>query len=85
LGGAALAQGLDANAPLRERLKARQAAGALLRAVLHLRTWDSEHRTVRFIDDGYDEAQRLVRAWEALGDAGFRAVEASWEQLSAAL
>lgn len=85
LGGAALAAGLDSNAPLRERLKARQAGGALLRAVLHLRTWDAEHRTVRFIDEGYDEAQRLVRAWEALGDGGFRAVEAAWEQLSAAL
>lgn len=74
--GDALAQGLRQDAPLRERTEARRAAGAFLRSLATLREWDQAHRAVRFIDDGYDVAQKLVKDWERLGDAGFsRAAE----------
>lgn len=74
---------LNQDTPLRERTEARRAAGALLRGVGRLRAWDAEHRAVRFIDDGYDLAQELVRAWERLGDRGFRAAERIVSELEA--
>lgn len=64
---------LNPDAPLRERTEARRQAGALLRALERLRAWDREHRGVRFIDDGYELAQRLVKDWERLGEPGFGA------------
>lgn len=69
--GEALTQGMKLDAPLRERTEARRAAGAFLRSLATLRSWDQEHRGVRFIDEGYELAQKLVRDWERLGDAGF--------------
>ncbi|MCU0698229.1 MAG: hypothetical protein MUC96_17120 [Myxococcaceae bacterium] len=66
---------LDAEAPLRERGDARREAGALWRVVQRLEQWDQQHRATRFIDDGYDTAQALVKDWERLGPAGFRAAE----------
>lgn len=64
---------LDPESPLRERADARREAGALWRVVLRLEQWDQQHRATRFIDDGYEESQRLVRDWERLGPAGFAA------------
>lgn len=78
-----LVRGLSPEAPLRERSAARKAAGALLRALTRLREWDREHRGVRFIDDGYDEAQALVRAWECLGEQRFEQAAAIVRQLDA--
>lgn len=66
---------LNQDTPLRDRTQARRAAGALLRGVGRLRAWDAEHRAVRFIDDGYQLAQELVREWERLGNRGFRTAE----------
>lgn len=66
-----LTAGLSGEATLRERSEARRAAGALVRALGRLAAWDAQHRAVRFIDDGYDVAQALVRDWERLGAAGF--------------
>jgi hypothetical protein len=63
---------LTPEAPLRERTEARRRSAAMVRALLTLREWDQQHRTVRFIDDGYDLAQRLVADWERLGERGFQ-------------
>ncbi len=61
---------LDSSATLSLRMQARQAAGALLRAVMRWRDWDIEHRGVRFIDDDYAVAQLLLARFEAIGGAG---------------
>ncbi len=66
-----LLRSLSTDAPLRERVDARRHAGAFLRRLERLRAWDQEHRSIRFIDDYYDVAQALVRAWERLGETGF--------------
>ncbi|MBL8923609.1 MAG: hypothetical protein JNJ54_32440 [Myxococcaceae bacterium] len=64
---------LDPESPLRERGEARQQAGALWRVLERLEQWDQQHRGTRFIDDGYDVAQALVKDWERLGPNGFAA------------
>lgn len=68
--------GLDARSPLQERMEARRAAGAFLRALARLETWNEEHRTTAFFDDGYDAAQMLLQEWERLGADGYRRVQA---------
>lgn len=72
---------LTADAPLRERSEARKAAGALLRAVQRLRAWDQEHRSTRFVDDSYEQAQALVRAWERFGHERFEQAQALLQAL----
>jgi hypothetical protein len=64
-------RGLSRDAPLRDRTEARRHAAAFLRALERLHAWDREHRAVRFIDEGYELAQRLVKDWERLGEQGF--------------
>lgn len=59
------------DAPLRERTEARRRSASMIRSLSTLRTWDQEHRSVRFIDDGYQLAQRLVADWGRLGEPGF--------------
>lgn len=81
--GEALTQGMKLDAPLRERTEARRAAGAFLRSLATLRTWDQAHRGVRFIDDGYELAQKLVKDWERFGDAGFTRAAALVGELDA--
>lgn len=81
--GEELTRSLSSEVPLRERVEARRWAGATWRALARLRAWDAQHRTVRFIDDGYDLAQQLVREWEALGDRGFTQAAALVAQLDA--
>lgn len=66
-----LTRSMSLDAPLRERTEARRRAAAMLRGVATLREWDQQHRAVRFIDDGYELAQRLVADWERLGERGF--------------
>ncbi len=61
--------------PLRDRTEARKQAGAFLKALVQLRAWDQEHRAVRFFEDDYEKAQAMVKAWEVLGDRGFREAE----------
>lgn len=68
-----LIRSMSTDATLRERTEARRAAGALFRVIGTLREWDQQHRSIRFIDDGYDVAQALVRDWERLGERGFSA------------
>ncbi len=81
LKGSELAARLSPTSPLRERAEARRSAGAFLRALGRVRQWDQEHRSVRFFEDGYEKAQRLVRDWERLGDAGFRQAERMLSEL----
>lgn len=64
---------LDPEAPLRERGEARQQAASLWRIIQRLEQWDQQHRATRFIDDGYEAAQRIVKDWERLGPNGFGA------------
>jgi hypothetical protein len=64
-------RGLASSTPLRDRSEARRHATHFLRALDRLHAWDREHRAVRFIDDGYEIAQRLVKDWERLGERGF--------------
>ena len=66
-----LTRSMSLDAPLRERTEARRRAAAMLRSLGRLREWDQQHRSVRFIDDDYALAQRLVADWERLGDRGF--------------
>lgn len=71
-----LTRSLTPDAPLRERTEARRRAAALLRALGRLREWDARHRSVRFIEDDYAQAQRLIADWGRLGERGFtRAAE----------
>lgn len=74
---------LSVDATLRDRTEARRRAAAFFRALGQLRTWDQEHRSVRFIDDGYTQAQRLLVDWERLGDAGFSAAQQAASALEA--
>lgn len=74
---------LDPNAPLSARLAARTAAGALVRGVQAWARWDSQHRGVRFIDDDYDRAQRLLGRFEKIGQAGVDKAAGWLSQLAA--
>lgn len=74
---------LDPETPLRERAEARREAGALWRIVQRLEQWDQQHRATRFIDDGYDVAQALVKDWERLGPHGFAAATRLLAELEA--
>lgn len=73
---------LDPTAPLRERVSARRDAGGLLRSLARLEAWHRAHRTVRFIDDDYAVAQRLVGDWERLDFAAAAALLAQLESLA---
>jgi hypothetical protein len=66
---------LSPTTPLRERTDARKQAGAFLKALVRLRSWDQEHRAVRFFEEDYEKSQAMVKAWEVLGDKGFREAE----------
>jgi len=74
---------LDPESPLRERGEARQQAGALWRVLERLEQWDHQHRATRFIDEGYDAAQALVKDWERLGPNGFAAARRLVAELEA--
>lgn len=74
--------GLSSQSSLRERSEAAQAAGAFLRGLSHVGRWDSEHRSVRFFDDGYETAQVLLSEWDTFGEAGFRRVAELFRGLS---
>jgi len=74
---------LDVNAPLSARTAARSAAGSLLRGVQAWARWDSQHRGVRFIDDDYDRAQRLLARFETIGQVGVDKAAGWLSQLAA--
>lgn len=79
--GEQIGASLSPSTPLRERQEARRAAAAPYRALARLFQWDQEHRNLRFIDDGYADAQRMVKAYDALGERGFRAAASILENL----
>lgn len=63
---------LDPNAgTLSTRSEATHAGAAFLDALQRLGTWRREWAMVRFMDDGYDEAQLHLDVWDTLGQAGF--------------
>ena len=68
---------LDPKATLASRSAARVAAGALLRGVMTWARWDEAHRGVRFIDDDYAMAQRLLARFEVIQATG-AARAAAW-------
>ena len=78
-----LVRSLSADTPLRDRSEARKAAAAFLRSLGTVREWDQQHRAIRFIDDGYETAQALVRDWERLGEPGFQQASSIVAQLDA--
>lgn len=66
-----LAAPVDQQATLRLRAEARQKAGALLAGVVRIGRKREELALVHFLDEGYDEAQALLRDWEVLPREGF--------------
>ncbi|AEI66347.1 hypothetical protein [Corallococcus macrosporus] len=78
-------EGLSTAATLSSRAEAARAAAAVLRILGRLARWDAEHRAVRFFDDDYDTAQRLLSEWSAFGEAGFRRAEDHARHLATAL
>jgi len=59
--------GLDVNAPLSERSRARQGAGAFLRGVLRVARWSEGWRGMPFFEEGFATAQMFLKEWEPLG------------------
>ncbi|MEJ7604645.1 MAG: hypothetical protein WKG01_42725, partial [Kofleriaceae bacterium] len=51
---------LDPGSPLSTRAQARLAAGSLLRAIVRWADWDLQHRSIRYIDDDYAIAPRML-------------------------
>ncbi|AKQ67200.1 hypothetical protein A176_004112 [Myxococcus hansupus] len=78
-------EGLSSSATLSSRAEAARAAAAFLRTLSRLSRWDAEHRAVRFFDDDYDTAQRLLSEWGTFGEAGFRRAEDHARELASSL
>jgi hypothetical protein len=78
-------EGLSPSASLGQRAGAARASGAFLRALGRLARWDADHRAVRFFDDGYDAAQRLLSEWSPFGEPGFRRAADLERELSSSL
>jgi hypothetical protein len=74
---------LDPTATLAQRAAARNAAGALLRAVLTWAAWDRSHRGVRFLDETYPTSQLLLGRFEAIGARGTALTQAWLAELAA--
>ncbi len=73
---------LDRTQPLSERAAAARAAAAGLRAVaLRVGGWWRDFAAVRFFDDDYDLAQRVLSVWEPLGQRGFTQADRLRQQL----
>lgn len=68
---------------LRARTEARKNAGALFHALVRLGKKHEELSLVRFFEDGYDEAQAVLAAWEMLGKDGFLRAEEVVRELAA--
>lgn len=58
---------LRANAPLRDRLAAREASAAFIDSVLWLEMQLQSARNTRFFEDTYDAAQARLTRWERFG------------------
>lgn len=69
---------LDRTKPLGIRMAARNAAGALLRAMQTWCEWDKAHRGVRFLDDDYEASQLLLTRFEKAGRHGAEILVANW-------
>jgi len=69
---------LDRTKPLSSRMAARNAAGALLRALACWVEWDRSHRGVRFLDDDYEASQLLLSRFEKALHHGADVLSAAW-------
>jgi hypothetical protein len=69
---------LDRTKPLSTRMAARNAAGALLRALACWVEWDRSHRGVRFLDDDYEASQLLLSRFEKALQHGADVLSAAW-------
>lgn len=56
---------LSGRMSLQDRQSARTAAASPLLAIERLAEWEARARLVRFIDDGYEQAQQLVKTFES--------------------
>ncbi len=74
---------LDPTTPLSRRAEARRAAGSLWRALMRWEAWDREHRSIRYIDDGYRVAQHLLARFEPIGAPGVGRAVARLDELNA--
>jgi hypothetical protein len=83
-GAAMFVAPFDERLPLRDRHAARRAAAAALEGVVVLAGWHEHDRTVRFIDDGYEAAQRRVKAYlEVFGPMRFERATRLRDELQA--
>jgi hypothetical protein len=69
---------LDRTKPLGIRMAARNASGALLRAMAMWCEWDLAHRGIRFLDDDYEASQLLLTRFERAGKFGADVIVAAW-------
>lgn len=69
---------LDRTKPLSARMAARNAAGALLRALSKWCDWDQQHRGVRFLDDDYEASQLLLARFEKALQHGADVLTSTW-------
>ena len=67
---------IRAEGSLRTRTETRRRAGAIYQALVRMGARREHLSLVRFFEDGYDDAQSLLMAWDGLGRDGFlRAAE----------
>lgn len=76
-------EAMETTVNMEQRQRGRRGAAAFCRAMATIARWIAEARAVRFFDDDYDAAQRLLRMWETLGDPGYRRLVARADQLEA--
>ncbi len=69
----------QASVPLAQRQTTALASAALWGAAVRVGRWAEGQASVGYFDPGYPRAQGLLRRWDALGMAGFRAVS-NWYQ-----
>lgn len=62
---------IRAEGPLRARSEARRRSGAVFHSLVRIGARREYLSLVRFFEDGYDDAQSLLMAWEVLGRDGF--------------
>jgi hypothetical protein len=72
---------LERRLTVAERARGRAAAVGFLRGLATIARWVGEARAVRFFDDGYPAAQRLLAVWEPLGDRGYGRLAAVADRL----
>jgi hypothetical protein len=73
---------LDPKTPVSQRSAAARASGSLLQGLATWNRWTEQHGLIRFFDDGYDEAQLLLKMAELAPTQTRELAEAMVSQLS---